>query len=394
MTGDTMRCLALIVAGGQGARFGASVPKQYLPLAGEPLLRRTLGCFLGHPGVDGVRVVIRADDRDLYGRAVTGLDLLPPVSGGASRQESVRNGLESAVDLAPEAVLIHDAARPFTTRKLIDGVLGALATHAGAIPAVPVRDTLKRAGPARDGGTLITETVDRSSLWRAQTPQGFRFDAILAAHRAAAQTELTDDAAVAEAAGLGVAITPGDEDNLKVTTQDDLIRAERMVSGGGETRTGFGYDVHRCGPGDHVMLGGVCIPAQSGLVGHSDADVALHALTDAVLGAIAAGDIGQHFPPSDDRWKGAASEVFLRHAGGLVRERGGAVINVDVTIVAERPRIGPHREAIAERIAHILGIAPSRVGVKATTTEKLGFTGRREGIAAQAVATVRLPAAD
>ncbi len=382
-------CVALIVAAGRGHRFGGDLPKQYRRLAGRPVLARTAAAFATHAGVDAVRVVIHPDDIGLYEEAVAGLDLLPPVPGGAERQDSVRLGLESLESLGPSRVLIHDGARPCVTPGVIDRTLAALETAPGAVAAVPVNDTLKR---ARADGT-VDGTVDRTGLWRAQTPQAFRFAEILAAHRKAAGRAFTDDAAVAEAAGLAVALVPGDEDNVKITTEDDLRRAAAFLAGG-EIRTGLGYDVHRFGPGDHVWLCGVRIAHDRGLVGHSDADVGLHALVDAILGAIGAGDIGGHFPPSDPRWKGAPSREFLAHAGALVRERRGEVVHVDVTLIAEAPRIGPHREAMRATIAEILGVDVGRTSVKATTTEGLGFAGRGEGIAAQAVATLRLPAGD
>ncbi|MEX2455338.1 MAG: bifunctional 2-C-methyl-D-erythritol 4-phosphate cytidylyltransferase/2-C-methyl-D-erythritol 2,4-cyclodiphosphate synthase [Rhodospirillaceae bacterium] len=382
-------CVALILAGGSGTRLGAEIPKQYLGLAGKPVLRRTVEAFLAHPSVDSVQVVIGPSDESLYEEATGGLDLPRPVVGGATRQESGRLGLEHLSANPPEFVLIHDAARPFVDAGTIDRVIAALATGPAALPGVPVADTLKRAAgePLRVG-----DTVDRDGLWRAQTPQGFRYGAILAAHRAAAGDALTDDAAVAEHAGLAIALVPGNEDNFKITTRDDLARAERMTGNAmGDFRTGNGFDVHAFGEGDHVVLCGVRIDHGSGLEGHSDADVAMHAVTDALLGAIAEGDIGSHFPPSDPKWRGAASRLFLEHAGRLVAGRGGAISNVDVTVVCEAPRIGPHRDAMRASLAAILGIDVGRVGVKATTTEKLGFTGRREGIAAQATATVRLP---
>lgn len=381
-------CIALIVAGGSGQRFGAERPKQYLDLAGKPVLRRTVEAFLGHPQVTGVRVVIDPTWRDAYDAALSGLALPDPVAGGASRQDSVRNGLEAlAADGAPDLVLIHDAARPLIDADTIAAVIAALDGTPGAIAAVPVADTLKRGS-----GDAIDGTVDRDGLWRAQTPQGFRFPAILEAHRAAAGLSLTDDAAVAERAGLTVALVPSKEDNFKVTTPDDLTRATRaLMSSLWDVRTGSGFDVHRFTDGDFVTLCGLRIPHSHGLEGHSDADVGLHALTDAILGALAAGDIGSHFPPTDPRWRGADSAKFLRHAADLVAERGGVIAHADVTIICERPKVGPHRAAMAERIAQILGIEVGRVSVKATTTEQLGFTGRREGIAAQAVATVRLP---
>lgn len=385
-------CVALIVAAGTGQRFGAERPKQYLPLAGRPVLRRTVEAFLAHPRVTAVHVVIGSDFRDLYDDAVAGLPLPQPVIGGAARQDSVRNGLEAlAAAGAPDLVLIHDAARPLVDADTIGAVIDALAEHEGALAAVPVADTLKRA----DGG-FVGATVDRAGLWRALTPQGFRFAAIRAAHRAAAGLALTDDAAVAERAGMAVALVRSKEENFKVTTPDDLERAERLLAAGGfaglgDVRTGTGFDVHRFAEGDHVWLCGVAVPHTQRLDGHSDADVALHALTDAILGALGAGDIGSHFPPSDPQWKGADSALFLRHAVDLVGQRGGRIAHADVTIICERPKIGPHRPAMVARLAELLGIAPDRVSVKATTTEKLGFTGRGEGIAAQAVATIRLP---
>jgi len=381
-------CIALIVAAGSGTRLGGDLPKQYLPLAGRAVLRHSAETFLRHPAVAGVRVVISPEHRALYEAATADLALLPPVPGGANRQDSVRNGLESLVDLQPSQVLIHDAARPFLSSAVIDRTLAALEDAPGAIVAVPVTDTLKRGQDGRVG-----ETVDRSGLWRAQTPQAFRFAEILAAHRAAAGAALTDDAAVAEAAGLAMALVMGADDNFKITTADDLRRAERLAGAGAcEFRTGSGFDVHRFAPGDGVTICGVRIAHDQALEGHSDADVGLHALTDAILGAIGAGDIGSHFPPSDPQWRGADSATFLAHAAGLVAGKGGRIAHADVTVICERPKVAPHRAAMITRIAEILAIEEHRVSVKATTTEGLGFTGRREGIAAQAVATVALPA--
>ncbi|HYD30717.1 MAG TPA: bifunctional 2-C-methyl-D-erythritol 4-phosphate cytidylyltransferase/2-C-methyl-D-erythritol 2,4-cyclodiphosphate synthase [Azospirillaceae bacterium] len=381
-------CFALIVAAGSGERFGANQPKQYLDLQGKPILRRTLEAFLAHPAITGVRVVINPAHRDLYDVATAGLSLPAPVAGGTTRQDSVRLGLEVLAGDAPFAVLIHDAARPLIDTDTIQRVRDALEHGPAAIAAVPVVDTLKRG----DGG-FSAGTVDRDGLWQAQTPQGFRFADILDAHRRFAGGNLTDDAAVAEEAGLPVALIPGNPDNLKVTTPADMSRAARLLNGPTLTdiRIGQGFDVHRFAEGDHVWLCGVKMPHDHRLEGHSDADVALHALTDALLGAIGDGDIGSHFPPSDLRWKGADSARFLRHAADLVAARDGIIAHVDVTIICERPKIGPHREAMLARVAEILGIDRTRVSVKATTTEQLGFTGRREGIAAQAVATVRLP---
>lgn len=381
------KSIALIVAAGRGHRLGGALPKQYLPLAGQPVLRRTVRRFLDHPAIDSVRVVIHPDDAPLYAEALDGLALPAPIPGGATRQDSVRQGLEALAGDAPDFVLIQDAARPFSDAATIDRVLAALAEHPGAIPALAVADTLKR---AIDGN--IETTVPRTGLYRAQTPQGFRYADILAAHRAAIGLELTDDAAVLEAAGRTVALVAGSEENFKITTPEDMMRAEILLSLARESRTAGGFDVHRFATtGDHVMLCGVAVPHAAGLEGHSDADVGLHALTDALLGCIGAGDIGQHFPPTDPQWRGAASDRFLAHARGLVEARGGRIVHVDVTLICERPKIGPYRDAMIDRVAGILGLAADRVSVKATTTEKLGFTGRREGIAAQATATIELP---
>jgi 2-C-methyl-D-erythritol 4-phosphate cytidylyltransferase/2-C-methyl-D-erythritol 2,4-cyclodiphosphate synthase len=378
---------ALVVAAGEGSRFGGPLPKQYLPLGSANILRHAVAAFAEHTRIANVLVVIRPEDRALFDSTAAGLRLVPPIPGGAARQDSVRLGLEALAAYEPGCVLIHDGARPFPDRQLVDRVIDGLDRAVAAIPCLPLRDTIKRA----EGGT-IRETIDRSALWRAQTPQGFHFDAILAAHRAAIGRELTDDAAVAEAAGLAPLIVDGSEDNLKVTTAEDLAAAERLLAARqGDIRVGQGFDVHPFAPGDHLWICGVRVPHGMSLAGHSDADVGLHALTDAVLGAIGAGDIGMHFPPSEPRWRGAVSDQFLRHAADLVRARGGAVAAVDVTVICERPKIASYRAAMVERIAAILGITPDRVSVKATTTEKLGFTGRAEGIAAQAVATVRLP---
>lgn len=381
----------LIVAAGRGRRFGGPLPKQYAPLHGQAVLTHTLARFLEHPAVDRVRCVIHPDDRDLYAAAVAGFDdgsvvLMDPVPGGATRQESVRLGLESLKSLDPQTVLIHDAARPFIDDAIIGGVLAALDEQIGALPALPVNDTLKRGK-----GGVIEATHPRDGLYRAQTPQGFHFTEILDAHRELQGKELTDDAQLFERAGRPVALTPGSEDNFKITSEEDLMRAERLLAVTDIIRTGSGFDAHRFGPGDFVTLCGVAIPFDQGLEGHSDADVALHALTDALLGAIGAGDIGSHFPPSDPQWKGASSDRFLAHAAQLVRAGGGEIVNVDVTVICEAPKVGPHKDAMVERVAAILGLPPERVSVKATTTEGMGFTGRREGIAAQAVANVSTP---
>lgn len=381
------RCVALIVAAGRGSRMGGPMPKQWLDLAGHPVLRHSLETFAAHSSVKAVRVVIHPDDRALFEQTASGLDIGAPIAGGATRQDSVRLGLEAIAADKPDLVLIHDGARPFADAALIDRVITALSVHPGAIPAQPVHDTLKRVN-----GTVIETTVPRAGLWRAQTPQGFRFPEILAAHRAVAGQELTDDAAVLEHAGLAVAIVPGSEENIKITTNEDMDRAAERLMSHGETRVGTGFDVHHFVPGDHVMIGGVRVPHDRSLEGHSDADVALHALTDAILGAIAAGDIGRHFPPSDPQWKGAASSKFLAHAAALAAKAGAAIVHVDVTVICEKPKISLHAAAMTASIASILGIEEGRVSVKGTTTDKLGFTGRGEGIAAQAVATVRMPA--
>ncbi|MCU0894477.1 MAG: bifunctional 2-C-methyl-D-erythritol 4-phosphate cytidylyltransferase/2-C-methyl-D-erythritol 2,4-cyclodiphosphate synthase [Rhodospirillales bacterium] len=385
-----MDAAALIVAGGRGVRAGGGMAKQYRQVGGMAVLRRAVLAFLGHPRVGCVRVVIHPDDGDLYREAVDRLELLAPVFGGATRQDSARLGLESLGEHAPAQVLIHDAARPFVAPEVVSRVLDALAAFPGAIPALPVVDTLKRSGVGAPGRPLVAATVERAGLWRAQTPQGFHFRPILEAHRRLAGEALTDDAAVAERAGLAVALVEGDEDNVKLTTAEDFRRAERQA-GTCETRVGTGFDVHRFAPGSAVMLCGVAVPHDRGLEGHSDADVGLHALTDALLGAIGAGDIGSHFPPGELEWRGAASHLFVRHAMELLRGQGGAVVNADITLICERPKVGPHRAAMVAAVAAMLGIDAHRVSVKATTTEGLGFTGRREGVAAQAAVSVRLP---
>jgi 2-C-methyl-D-erythritol 4-phosphate cytidylyltransferase / 2-C-methyl-D-erythritol 2,4-cyclodiphosphate synthase len=378
---------ALIVAGGRGLRAGDGIPKQYRDLGGAPVLRHALETFTHHPDIDVVRVVIHPDDHDLYSLAAKGLALGPPIHGGATRQESCRNGLESFAGDPPRNILIHDAARPFIDAPTIDRVIAALDKFDGAIAAVPVHDTLKKA----DDSGVISATIDRANLWRAQTPQGFRYDLLHAAHTNAAHNNFTDDAAIAEAHGLRVTTVPGSEENIKVTTPEDFVRAEmRLVERAvlPDFRTGSGIDVHPFEPGDHAMLCGVRVPHDKGLAGHSDSDVGLHALTDALLGTIGAGDIGAHFPPSDPQWRGVDSAVFLKHSAKLVSESGGQIRHVDVTLICEAPKIGPHRDAMRTRIADILSLDISRVSVKATTTDGLGFLGRGEGVAAQATATV------
>jgi 2-C-methyl-D-erythritol 4-phosphate cytidylyltransferase/2-C-methyl-D-erythritol 2,4-cyclodiphosphate synthase len=381
--------LALIVAAGRGERAQGSPtapPKQYWPLAGKAVLRWAVEAFANHPLISGVQVVIADADRPHYEAAISGLLLRPPVIGGTTRQHSVRHGLEALSETTAQNVLIHDGARPFISPALITRVIEALGFAEAVAPMLPIADTLRR----RTAQGFRIEP--REDLLRAQTPQGFRFGSILTAHRAFVEMNATDDFALAERAGLSLGVVPGEEVNLKLTTRDDFALAERMASTSlSDIRTGTGFDVHRFAAGDHVWLCGVKVPHSFGLEGHSDADCGLHALTDAILGAIAAADIGAHFPPTEERWRGAPSHIFLAHAASLVREKGGVIAHVDVTLICERPKIAPHREAMRTRIAEILGLDIERVSVKATTTEGLGFTGRREGLAAQASATIRLP---
>jgi len=385
--------VALVVAAGRGERAGdGGVPKQYRPIAGVPLLARTLAALLAAPRIGRVVPVIGEDQGELY--AALGLDdprLAPPVTGGETRQVSVLKGLEALAADAPDMVLIHDGARPFVDAAVIDSVIAALDGADGALPVTLVTDTIKR---STDGKT-VGGTEDRTQLFAAQTPQGFHFAPIYDAHRRAIAMSdgFTDDAAIAEWAGLSVALAEGDARNFKVTLPGDFERAERTIEGerAMETRVGSGFDVHAFGEGDAVILGNISIPHSAKLKGHSDADVVLHALSDALYGALADGDIGKHFPPSEMEWKDADSAQFLEHAAGLVRARGGRIVHLDATIICERPKIGPHVEPMRKRIAEIAGISASRVAVKATTSERLGFTGREEGIAAQAVATIEVP---
>ena len=377
----------LIVSAGKGERFGGGLPKQYRLLAGQPVLRRTVHA-LSNISNGYIQVVVSPDHLENYHAAITGLGLPPPVLGGATRQDSVRNGLEALAAIAPDFVLIHDAARPLVGSAMIMRILATLEAGAmAAVPMVAIADTLRR-----QNATGSWELIPREGMWRAQTPQGFRFVEILKAHRQFKTVFVTDDMALAEAAGLTITKVDGEESNMKITTQDDLLYAERLLTGGYEFRTGSGFDVHRFVAGDHVWLCGIRIAHSHALEGHSDADAGLHALTDALLGAIGAGDIGQHFPPTDESWRKASSDRFLAHAMNLLREAEGQFVHGDVTLICERPKIGPHREAMRARIADILGVDVSRISVKATTTEALGFTGRREGLAAEAVVTVKLPA--
>ena len=384
-------CIALILSGGSGARFGAQTPKQYLPLGDRVVIRHAVDTFLDHPGIDAVRIVRRPQDITLYEDAFCGVSILDPVDGGETRQESVLLGLESLEDIAPTLVLIHDGARPFPNAGLITRTLEALNSHQAAIPALPVFDTIKQV--ASDAKT-VEKTLGRQKLWLAQTPQAFDYKTILAAHRNAAGMELNDDSMVAEHAGIPVAIVDGNEENIKITTQENMQQARKMLDLGSiVTRVGTGFDVHQFGPGDHTILCGIKVPHDHGLEGHSDADAPMHALTDALLGAIAAGDIGSHFPPSEEKWRGAASSEFLRHAAALVADLNGKIQNVDVTIICERPKIGPYRDTMRQKLAEILEIPINVVSVKATTTEQLGFMGRNEGLAAQAIVSIALPAA-
>ncbi len=373
-----MTITAIIVAAGKGVRAGDGPPKQYRTLSGVPVLRRSVEVFLAHPDISKVIVVINPDHADFYEKAVGDLELPSPVAGGRTRQESVLNGLTSLEGDAPGIVLIHDAARAFVSLGVLERVIDEVSdSGGGAIPSLPVCDTLKK---GKDG--IVEETISRDGLFTVQTPQGFPYPEILNAHKKAAGKELTDDAAVAEAAGMKVALVAGAKENIKLTNPEDFAGHCHDV------RTGSGFDVHAFEDGDHVILCGVKIPHEKGLRGHSDADAGLHALTDAILGAIGEGDIGDHFPPSDEQWKDAPSDLFLRHAANLVKKAGGSITNVDVTLICEAPKIAPHRAAMRNRVAEILGLEVARVSIKATTTEQLGFTGRGEGLAAQATATV------
>lgn len=370
-----MTTAAIIVAAGRGSRAGGGLPKQWRLLAGQPVLAHGIRAFMGR--VDLTVLVIHRDDRAQAERFG-----LPLVEGGATRAASVRNALEWLEGRGITKVLIHDGARPLVPSPVIDRVLEALDHHPGAAPALAVTDALWR------GAGQVEGTADRTDLWRAQTPQGFRFDAILAAHRAGTGLE-ADDVEVARRAGLDVAIVAGDEDNLKLTFPEDFSRAEAIIRGRGmDIRLGNGFDVHAFTEGDHVWLCGVAVPHGKGLLGHSDADVGMHALTDAIYGALAEGDIGVHFPPSDPQWKGAASRIFLEHAMERIAARGFRLANCDVTLICERPKIGPHQGAMRAALAAIMGVEESRISIKATTSEKLGFTGREEGIAAIATATL------
>jgi 2-C-methyl-D-erythritol 4-phosphate cytidylyltransferase / 2-C-methyl-D-erythritol 2,4-cyclodiphosphate synthase len=388
-----MSTAALILAAGSGSRAGGDVPKQYQPLGGKAVLRHTLATFSAHPMVAEVRAVISPADESLYQEAARGLRLGSPVAGGETRQESGRRGLEALSEVKPRLVLIHDAARPFTSPALISSVIQALDKHEGAVPAMPMAETLKRASRG-----VVVETIDRAGIWAAQTPQGFRYELIRDAHERAAMSGLanfTDDAAIGEWAGMEIAVVPGEGQNFKLTTAEDMRLAEgRFVRDDRrclDIRIGQGFDVHAFEPGNRVVLCGVHIPHSMKLKGHSDADVAMHALTDALLGSIGEADIGTHFPPTDPQWENAESATFLRHAVRLIERRGGFIAHIDLTIVCEAPRIAPHIDAMKNSLARLLGLVPERIAIKATTSEGLGFTGRGEGLVAFAIATVRLP---
>src|SRR6185295_12179646 len=382
---------AVVVAAGRGLRAGGDRPKQYRSILNEPVIRPSLAAFANHSAVAAVQPVIHADDAALFAAAAEGLALMPPVPGAATRQGSVRAGLEALASRAPEIVLVHDAARPFASPALIGRAITAAAKSGAAVPVIAVADTVKRV----DAAGTVTGTVDRAQLRLVQTPQAFRFATLLDAHRrahAAGRDDFTDDAALAEWAGMKVATFEGEAGNVKLTTNEDFARAEAAkLASLSDVRTGFGFDVHQFADGDHVMLAGVRVPHQRGLSGHSDADVVLHALVDAILGALSEGDIGVHFPPTEAQWRGASSDRFLAFAVERVRARGGRIAHLDITVVCESPRIGPHRDAMRARVAELAGLPPERVAVKATTSEKMGFTGRGEGMAAFANATVRLP---
>jgi 2-C-methyl-D-erythritol 4-phosphate cytidylyltransferase / 2-C-methyl-D-erythritol 2,4-cyclodiphosphate synthase len=385
------RVAAIVVAAGRGLRAGGDMPKQYRAIAGEPVIRPSLARFAAHRGISAVQPVIHPDDEAMFRAATAGLELLPAVHGGATRQGSVRAGLEALAARQPDLVLVHDAARPFLSDALVTRAIDAGHNLGAAVPAIAVADTVKKV----DAAGRVVATIDRTDLRVVQTPQAFAFATLLDAHRraaAAGREDFTDDAALVEWAGQRVSVFEGEAGNVKLTTSDDFVRAEAArMAALTDVRTGNGFDVHAFADGDHVMLGGVRIAHSRGVTGHSDADVALHALVDAVLGALAEGDIGQHFPPSDPQWRGVSSDRFLAFACERVRARSGMIAHLDVTIVCEAPRVSPHRDAMRARIAAIAGIALTRVAVKATTSEKLGFTGRSEGIVAMATATVRLP---
>ena len=376
-----MSVTALIVAAGKGERLGGGIPKQYRAIAGKPVLRRAVEALIGHSAIGHIQVVIGAGQEDLAAEALAGLPVPMPLIGGETRQKTVLNGLGA---VQTERVLVHDAARPFCPKTVVDRLLGSLESHDGAVPVLPASDTLARADD------LLGEPIDRSGAVRVQTPQAFHTDRLRSAHAAWTGGPATDDATVARAAGGRIAAVEGDPLLEKLTTEADWLRSEALLAARMVPRAGMGFDVHGFSGEGPIWMGGIEIPHSRGLAGHSDADVVLHAITDALLGAAALGDIGEHFPPSDQRWKGASSDIFLSHAADLIRGRGGLIDHLDCTIIAEEPRVGPHRAAMQARVAAILGLRNDQVSIKATTTEGLGFTGRREGVAAQAIASVRM----
>ena len=378
-----MTVTALIVAAGKGERLGGVVPKQFLPIGGKPVLRWAVEAMASSASIDQIRVVVGPGQRELAEAALKGLDVDTLIQGGAERSDSVRNGLDA---IGNGTVLVHDAARPFCPPAVVDRLLFALEGHDGAVPVLPVADTLAL------GGATLETPVDRKHLLRVQTPQAFHVEDLISAYEVAGRALATDESTVMLAAGLKVATVEGDLLLEKLTTPADWEHAEAILASRLISRTGMGYDVHAFAGEGPIMLGGIAVPHSRGLAGHSDADVVLHAITDALLGAAGLGDIGEHFPPSDPQWKGASSDLFLGHAAGLLRARGGIIDHVDVTIIAEEPKVGPHRSAIRMRVSEILGMKLEQVSIKATTTEGLGFTGRREGMAAQAVASIRLGA--
>ena len=375
-----MTTTALIVAAGRGERAGGDVPKQFRLIGGKPMLRWAVESLIRHPAVQSTRIVIAEGQQDSAKQALQGLDIGELITGGAERADSVRAGLEA---IEADAVLVHDAARPFCPPPVVDRLLASLEFFEGAAPVLPVGDTL-----ARIDDTL-GDPVDRAGLGRVQTPQAFRLGALRSAYDLWNGPSPTDETTVVRAAGMKVAAVTGDPALEKITLPTDFDRAEQWLAGRLTPRTGMGFDVHAFSGNGPIMLGGLEVPHDRGLAGHSDADVVLHAITDALLGAAGLGDIGEHFPPSDPQWKGADSSLFLAHAAALVRDKGGLIDHIDCTIIAEAPKVGPYRQAMRSRIAEILGLSVDQVSVKATTTEGLGFTGRREGIAAQAIASIR-----
>ena len=398
-----MRNFALIVAAGRGHRVGGPMPKQYRSLAGQPVLTHTIAAFAKLDSIYAVRVVIHPDDDALYREVVDALEegleskILSPTNGGKTRQDSARLGLESLAQEKPDVVLIHDGARPLVTKEAIIRTLDSISENVGSIAALPLSDSLKR---AEENGKHIAGDVARVGFWRAQTPQTFRFSEIFAAHSAAKCHDATDDAEVAEQYGLRIALVAGEEENIKITTESDMARAEQLLNHRSATmvsnwrvKVGMGYDVHRFAEdGNDLTICGVRVPFEKSVASHSDGDVALHAVVDAILGALGDGDIGVHFPPSDEKWRGAPSDIFIDHALKLLRMRGGKLDHIDVTVICERPKLTDHRAAMLDRLASLLGLPKGAVSLKATTTEKLGFVGRKEGIAAHALATLRIPA--